>query len=300
MSFFSSLLQTAAPFIPGVGGLIAGAVGGLLGGKSKQEKMAEQQTGLVGQQTEMAKQQAAMYRNIGAPMYQTALQGLMSSYGYRAPGQGVAGTSLGQPPTGLQPGGTWGYSAGLGQQMGAATDPFDKAKQHIMDLVASGQIPQSMAAAAIGRLETDRAAQMTNLTIESQRAGPQALLGALGPALGAGPTSADIAAGAATGAATAATGAYNVGQQYTAQDNATMAAIREIAASIAARKKTQVPGAGGESWTNVVAGGAGMPGATSVDPYAAIAAQWPALAPYLREKGMAPEAKALNVFGGGY
>jgi hypothetical protein len=278
VSIFSSLGKIAGGIIGGPWGAALTGVSSLLGGggggESGQQtgQMTQQQKDLIAQQADLAKQQAAMYQNVGAPAYQTALQGLMSSYGYRPASSGVAGTSLGSTTTGTTAtpnyfaGGTFGYNAGLGQQLGSQTDVYTKAKQHIMDLASSGQIPQSLVAGAMAHLEAAQAANIGNIEIQNQQQGPQALLAALNPALNAGSTAATIA-GNATG------GAYNLGQQQqgayeynqnqqTASNNATMTALAQIAQAL--KLKTPTILGGMNAPVNPVAVGSGI--STSVNP----------------------------------
>jgi hypothetical protein len=119
----------AAPFIPGLGaisvlggGKTALSLGGLLGGLGAMNagktasanadyatsiqkraikgslKATDLQYMSLEQQNKALQPMLEMFTKFGAPGYNTALQGLMSSYGYRPAEKGTSGTSVGQAP----------------------------------------------------------------------------------------------------------------------------------------------------------------------------------------------------------
>lgn len=206
-------------------GSIASAIAGpalnsLFGGDSAQKNALKAQGNLANQQAALAQQQADMYKNVGVSAYMTALQGLMSSYGYRAPDKGVAGTSLGQPASStdfLQPGGTWGYFGDLGRRFGVTADQTTTAMNNLAN---QNGIPPALMAAAMAQIQRGRETQVNNQMIDASREGPQALLAALNPALSTGP--------AQSGIASAASIYGNQAQAYGEQNSALNNAFAQI------------------------------------------------------------------------
>jgi len=189
-------------------GAILGGIGSILGAKS-QAKAAKAQAKAMDRATEVQREalqpQLDLFKQFGMPGYKTALQGILSSFGYRpgatgfnpdrVPTSPVAGTSLGQPPRPMgseapsrqpveQEG--WGYYADLGRQLGMTADPYNQARQQIMARAEAMGLPPAAIQAQLNRLDMQQSEQMTNQMIDAQRMGPQMLLQALAPALGAG------------------------------------------------------------------------------------------------------------------
>lgn len=182
-----------------IGKVVSGGVS-LFGGGNKGEKaaLAAQKDNLE-VQTKIAKQQLDQYKTIGIPGYQSALRGLLASYGYRTPDQGTHGSTVGSRPL-FSDQGTFGYNETLGQNFGATADKWTAAKKRLQERAAAEGLAPAVVAEAMRRLDADQANEMQMLELQSRREGPLALLQALAPALGAGSAGAQTAAGAAAGA----------------------------------------------------------------------------------------------------
>lgn len=283
-------------------GLLSAAVG-LLGGLGSRSARRAQKR-LASEQAELIKAQREMYQKVGVPAYMTALRGLMASYGYRPAETGVAGTSLGQPPGGGEAdqygfdwgAGTWGYYPQVGRELGAVADVYDRAKQNILDVARTQGLPSATVLAALERIERQRAIDTQNLMIEAQRAGPLALLSALGPALGS--------------AQPAMAGAESLMQYYGTEQAGTMAALGQLAKAIEYERQrrrerltpnvptTPVGVTAPTGVTTPIALGSGMPGGAVSDQemWSTLRQRWPLLGPFLEQRKMYPEARALLGF----
>jgi hypothetical protein len=134
-----------------------------------------------------------MFKKYGVGGYDTALKGLMSSYGYRPLSTGVAGTSMGQAPQAQTAdnyfnGGSWGYYGDMGQQLGGVTDKYAKAREALQRRMVGGGIPDATYQAALQRIDLAEAEDNRKVQLDSMRQGPMALLNALNPALSMGQT----------------------------------------------------------------------------------------------------------------
>lgn len=167
----------------GAGSVIGGLFGGLFNkGKSEAEKRAEEMQNMA---YDVNKGQTDMFLKYGLPGYMSALQGLLSSYGYRPLGSTVEGSTVGNGMFGSQ-GGEFGYGGAMAQQFEATADKWTQAKRLLQQQINSGTIPPSVGAAAMERLARSEAMEMRSAELNSKREGAAQLLQFLAPALGMG------------------------------------------------------------------------------------------------------------------
>lgn len=214
-------------------GLFDTLLGGIFGGGAAGQAADAQKWQVYGQQLQAEKQfnlmkqlldpYIGLYTQYAVPGAQSAIQGVLSSYGYRpnktgtnaGPGQGstvgqrpvtdpAAGAGYLQTPQGPTatspaptpasestpgiPPGTWGYSGALGNALGVTRDRYDRAKQALLARAKMENLPPAAVTAALAELERMHAKDAGEAELAMQREGPAALLAAIGPILGQGPS----------------------------------------------------------------------------------------------------------------
>jgi hypothetical protein len=189
-----------------------------------------------------------MFRKYGVGGYDTALKGLMSSYGYRPLSNGVAGTSMGQAPQAQTAednyfkGGSWGYYGDMGQQLGGVTDKYAKAREALQRRMVGGGIPDATYQAALQRIDLAEAEDNRKVQLDSMRQGPMALLNALNPALSMGQTALGAGQSIAGIGNSMGNSGYMMGQLATQMQNGAQADQSQVAQMLQALAKSNVLG----------------------------------------------------------